>query len=118
VPLLRATRTLLTSDRPLDMPYGLENENTYIALPVGPKMLFVAEKGDRWAKHLAASDHDKVVKSVNLCVTSQAHTMVWGVNEGQLAFVQRRMSAWPSPPILTEEQKAEAIRVVEDFSQF
>jgi uncharacterized protein DUF4238 len=50
-----------------------------------------------------------VVKHVNLAVVSQARKFVWGVNHGHLPFVQKRMSTVPDKPIITDEQKQQAI---------
>ena len=48
--------SLLTSDRPLDMPQGLASQDAYIALPIGPKMLFVAGHDATWANTLASRE--------------------------------------------------------------
>jgi hypothetical protein len=50
-----------------------------------------------------------VVKNINLAVVSQARKFVWGVDHGQLPFVQKRMSTVPDKPIITDEQKQQAI---------
>jgi hypothetical protein len=78
VPLSRSSRTLLASDRPLVMPVGLGRPDGYIAIPVGPKMLFVVGNDDRWAKQLGSSDPTKVVEAINMTVVSQARSFVWG----------------------------------------
>jgi hypothetical protein len=101
--------SLLTSDRPLDMPQGLASQDAYIALPIGPKMLFVAGHDATWANTLASANPTTVVKNVNLAVVSQARKFVWGVDHGQLAFVQKRMSTAPDKPIITDQQKQQAI---------
>ncbi len=101
---------LLTSDRPLDMPFGLASEDAYIAVPIGPKMLFVAGRDDALAKRLALSNPIEIVKNVNQAVVQQARKFVWGLDGQQLRFVQNRMSKTPDPPIITEEQKLLAIK--------
>jgi hypothetical protein len=52
---------------------------------------------------------EPVVKSVNLAVVSQARKFVWGVDDGQRRFVQNQMSKVPEKPIITDEQKQQAI---------
>src|ERR1700680_2678982 len=55
--LIAASRiSMLTSDRPLDMPHGLGSSEAYIALPIGPRMLFVADHDGTSAPRLAALD--------------------------------------------------------------
>jgi hypothetical protein len=109
VSLAGSNLPLLTSDRPLNMPYGLAAQEAYIALPIGPRMLFVAGHDDIWAKRLAAANPTAVVKNMNLAVVSAARKFVWGFDNCQLAFVRNRMSIAPETPIITDEQKQEAI---------
>jgi hypothetical protein len=99
---------LLTSDRPLDM-HGLAAKDAYIVLPVNTSTLFVAGHGDTWAKRLSAANPTEVVKRINLTIVSQARKLVWGVDDQQIRFVRNRMSSSPDRPIITEEQKRQAI---------
>lgn len=107
---LAASRvTLLTSDRPLDMPHGLGSDEAYIALPVGPKTLFVADHNGVSAHRLRSIDPTKIVRDVNMAVVHQARQFVWGLDDSQLRFVQNRMSKAPDRPIITDEQRQRAI---------
>jgi hypothetical protein len=110
VALGRSTIPLLTSDRPLDM-HGLAAKEAYIVLPVSPSMLFVAGHNDTWAKRLSAANPTEVVKRINLTIVSQARKLVWGVNDQQIRFVRNRLSSSPDRPIITDEQKRQAIAV-------
>jgi hypothetical protein len=92
------------------MPHGLSSPEAYIALPIGPKMLSVAGRDDTWARRLANANPTRVVKSVNLAVVSAARKFVWGVDDGQLGFVRKRMSSTPDRPIITDEQREQAIK--------
>jgi hypothetical protein len=109
VSLTAASLPLLTSDRPLNLPYGLASQEAYIALPIGPSMLFVAGHDATWAKRLSAANPSAVVKSVNLAVVSAARKFVWGLDNGQLKFVRSRMSTAQEQPIITDEQRQQAI---------
>jgi hypothetical protein len=91
------------------MPHGLVAQDAYIALAIGPRMLFVAGHGAAWAKRLTDANPTTVVKNMNLAVVSQARTFVWGIDDGQLRFVQNRMSKAPEKPIITDEQSRQAI---------
>lgn len=95
VSLKRSEISLLTSDRPLAMPHELANENAYIALPLGPALLFIAEHDERF---VAAASIDatatRLVKDRNQFVVEAAHEFVWGLDDSQLRFVRNRMSRW------------------------
>jgi hypothetical protein len=107
---LAASRiSLLTSDRPLDMPHGLGEKNAYIALPIGPKMLFIAAHDDAYEKHVASADPTEVVKDVNQAVVHQAREFVWGIDDSQHRFVSNRMSKAPDRLIISDAQRQQAI---------
>jgi hypothetical protein len=109
VSLATSTVSLLTSDRPLDMPHGLGASEAYIALPIGPRMLFVADYNGASARQLGALDPTSIVKSVNMAVVHQARQFVWGLDDGQLRFVQNRMSKAPDRVIISDAQRQAAI---------
>lgn len=107
--LAASSFSLLTSDRPLDMPHGLGARNAYIALPIGPKRLFVAAHDDAYEKHIASVGATRIVKDVNLAVVHQAREFVWGRDDGQHRFVSNRMSKAPDRQIITDTQRQRAI---------
>ena len=105
----RSDVPLLTSDRPVVMPFGLGSANAYIALPAGPYVLFVAAHDARWANICETRPPQEIVEVINQAVVAQARTMVWGVDHSQLKFVEEWMSQSPDRPLLSEEQKRAAI---------
>ena len=109
VPLAASNISLLTSDRPLDWPDGLASIEAYIALPIGPKTLFVAGRDDRWAKRIAAADPTEMVKAVNQAIVHRARRFVWGLDNSQLRFVQNRMSKVPDRPLITDASRQQAL---------
>src|SRR5262249_31045438 len=88
VRLCRSTVPLLISDRPLDRPLGLADPRAYIALPVAPDVLFLAAQNIALARNICEGDHTLAATQVNKTVVSQAREFVWGVDDGQLTFVQ------------------------------
>ena len=104
-----SNKPLLTSDRPVVMPFGLARDDAYIALPVSPHALFVVAHDSRWAKVCTEERPEEVVKMVNQAVVAQARTTVWGVDDSQLAFVEEWMSQALDRPLLSPEQKKVAI---------
>ena len=101
--------SLLASDRAVHMPKALKEADAHIALPIGPKLLFIAARGNWFAERLRRSDPTRVVKEMNRTVVSQARRYVWGVDDRQLQFVQNHMSSAPDRVLITDEQKRAAI---------
>ena len=88
---LRSSYSLLTSDRPLVMPNGLSNPASFLAMPIGPRRLFIAANDLAPAERLAQQDHDGLAAMINDAVAGQARRFVWGVDDRQLRFVERRL---------------------------
>jgi hypothetical protein len=109
VELSRSKYSLLTSDRPLVMPVGLGHRQCYIALPVGPRHLFVAAHDDRFSRLLPTADHTKIAKLMNKDVVRQARQYVWGQDDSQLEFVRKHFATLPDREILTEAQRQAGI---------
>ncbi|WP_448954839.1 DUF4238 domain-containing protein [Labrys neptuniae] len=101
---------LLVSDRPLLMPLGLQDPETYIALPISPYRLFVAGHDKRWADRFTATKPTVVVKQINRQVVQQARKLVWSSDDRQLGFIQKHMSELPDRTILSGEQVEHAIQ--------
>jgi Protein of unknown function (DUF4238) len=102
-----ARRTLLTSDRPIIMTNGLVGSEGHLALPMGPRMLFVAANTDRMVHDIRSGDPRRLVEHVNDRVVSQAVKYVWGVDDSQLRFVENRLGRMePSTPLDTAPSKA------------
>ena len=68
---------LLTSDRPIVMPFGLADQRAYIALPVSPSVLFVAAHDQHAFTRRFCRKHTEVVKKINKSVVCQARQFVW-----------------------------------------
>jgi hypothetical protein len=104
--------SLLTSDRPLDWP-GLGHSDSYIALPVGPNLLFIAEYGDAYQRNVnSTASQTKIVKNVNQALVQRARKFVWGSDESHYRFVCNWMSESPDTTIITEEQRKRVIDAV------
>jgi hypothetical protein len=110
VDVSRSSVSLLTSDRPLVMPLGLDNPACYMALPLSPDKLFVASKDKRYAD-VPKGQQTKVVKAMNLYVVQQAREYVWGRDDTQAAFVKKHIGILPDRDILSDEQRQEILAV-------
>lgn len=109
IDLSRSNVTLLNSDRPIDRPLGLSDPRAYIAFPIGPRTLFLASNNSTLAGRISREKHTKLAKLMNKAVVSQAQEFVWGVDDSQLAFVQKYMGTIPEREIVTAKQHQEAI---------
>jgi hypothetical protein len=103
---------LLTSDRPIDMPLGLADRRAYIAIPVAPKVLFLAAHEQSVIDNARGENATKLARQMNTQVIQQARTFVWGSTDSQLTYVQRNFGKLPDRIILTDQQKQEAIDAI------
>jgi Protein of unknown function (DUF4238) len=98
----RPRRTLLTSDRPIIMTNGLVEPDHHLAIPIGPRALFVAATTELTERMLRGSNPRRLLEHVNDRMASQAVRYVWGVDDGQLRFVENRLGRMiPSTPLDT-----------------
>src|SRR3974390_3286309 len=112
IDLSKSSVQLLTSDRPLDMPLGLDDPDAYIAIAVAPKVLFVAANKQAVIDGFRAQDPTKLAKEMNTRVIRQARKFVWGANDAQLTYIQRNLGKLPDRVIVTDEQKQAAINAI------
>jgi hypothetical protein len=87
----------------------LGERDAYIALPIGPRVLFVADHDGASPRGLAALDPTSTVRNVNMAVVHQARQFVWGLDESQLRFVQNRMGRAPDRPVISDAQRQAAV---------
>ncbi|MGJ5068181.1 DUF4238 domain-containing protein [Bradyrhizobium oligotrophicum] len=99
---------LMTSDRPVVMPLGLADPDCHIALPISPAKLFIAAHTDRF-KQLKPGRETVVVKAINKAVVVQAREFVWGVDDSQLAFVEKHMGTAGERPLMDAQGKQAAM---------
>jgi hypothetical protein len=112
VDLSQSSHQLLTSDRPIGMPWGLANPEAYISLPVSPRILFVAAHKKEMADALRNENPTHVVRKNNQRVIGQARRFVWGSTDSQIAFVRKHFGTQPDRVLLTDQQRQEAIAAV------
>ena len=101
--------TLLTSDRPLDMPKALSNPEAYIALPIGPRLIFVATNNLKLIETLRRTDHTKMARSLNLKVVAQAREYVWGLDDSQAGFVERHIGKMPDRQLISDRGRTSTL---------
>ena len=111
VRLDKSDHFLMTSDRPIDMPW-LGGPDAYIGLPIGPRILFVASKQRDFVRRLRGTSDRDIVRQTNRVVVTQAREYVWALSEAQSAFVKRNICTVPDRVILSEEQKRAALEAI------
>lgn len=83
--------SFLTSDRPIIMTNGLQQEDAHIVIPISPRKLFMAAKGDALFKWIESIGDDQIVAITNARIAEQAIKYVYGVDDTQLRFVANRL---------------------------
>ena len=73
------------------MTKGMSRPNSHLAMPIGPRLLFIAANDPQFADTLARRDPDKLVTAANNEIVRQARKFVWGLDDSQLRFVARRL---------------------------
>jgi hypothetical protein len=84
-------RSFLTSDNPLIRTDGLDQPNGHILLPLGPSELFVATNTEEMLAWFRALPPRDLQARVNDVVARQASRFVYGENDKQLRFIEKRL---------------------------
>ncbi|QRE76991.1 DUF4238 domain-containing protein [Methylobacterium aquaticum] len=96
---------LLTSDRPILLSDGLEDPNSHIILPIGPKQIFYAVKDKGVVNFMMVKPPTELAHIVNMAVVSQAVNYVYGQWDVQLPFVQQYMGTNQRPSLIERMQQ-------------
>jgi hypothetical protein len=107
--LSAARRTLLTCDRPYTTSAGLGYPSCLLSVPLSPTHLFVAANDFSLLQILAAQRADDTVRNSNNLMVRLAVQNVYGVDDSQLAFVEkclRRSSDPVIPGVISQGQGA------------
>ncbi len=82
---------MLTSDRPVIMTNGLADPNAHMAIPIAPRLLFIAAKRPSFLNNVISMPADNLTELVNNKVCEQAVKFVYGEDDRQLRFVEKRL---------------------------
>jgi len=86
-----AATPLLSSDRPVIMSNGLVYRGSFIIVPIGPRFVFLAVKGEAEEAQFHELPAANLVEFINHTVCWQARDYVWGVDNGLMTFVDERL---------------------------
>lgn len=90
----------LTSDRPIIRTHSLDKKGDHIALPIGPRLLFIASHDRDFLDAVLRADQKGLVKECNRQVVEGASRFVYGVDERQTRFIQNRFGKSPQPRLM------------------
>jgi hypothetical protein len=113
VELNQSDTFLLTSDRPIEMPW-LGSPDAHIALPIGPRRLFLAARKGDFLLQLLRNKHTDIARQLNKTVVTQAREYVWGFSEAEHAFVDRYMRTAPDRVILSRDQMRQSLEAMQN----
>jgi hypothetical protein len=91
----------LTSDRPVVMSDTLTAENSYLYLPLGPHLLFVAVTNAPAEQRVKTWPASKLVDETNRLVALQASKYVYGADTKAVEFIEKYFGK-PGPKSLME----------------
>lgn len=87
----------LTSDRPVIRTNGLMIDGGHLALPIGPRKLFIAAKDSAALRSILAMSHRQLVRECNRQMCDYAIKYVYGVDDSQLRFVAKHFATKKQP---------------------
>jgi hypothetical protein len=93
---------LLTSDRPVIRSHSLKGEQGHIALPIGPRLLFIGSHDTRFLSEVLRLDQTALVKECNRQVVESAVRFVWAADERQDRFIGNRFGKAPQPRLIEQ----------------
>ena len=92
--------TLLTSDRPIVRTSSVRGPKAHLALPIGPRLLFVASPDTQFLRQVLRADQVRLVKEVNRQVVEGATRFVYGIDGSQRRFIENRFGKAPQPRLM------------------
>ena len=95
-----AAPSLLTSDRPVIRSASISSAGAHIALPIGPRLLFIATPHLDVLASIEKADQIKLVKDINLHVVRAASRFVYGGDDSQSRFIKNHFGSVPQPRII------------------
>jgi hypothetical protein len=91
VVILREDLDFLTSDRPLYMSHGISDDRCFIALPISPRVVFLATRNANAFKSVLCNGIEAVVNSINEVLVGQADKYVYAPHDRHLSLVEKHL---------------------------
>lgn len=87
----------LTSDRPVIRINGIMADGGHLALPIGPRKLFIAAKDEAALRPILAMSSRQLVRECNRQVCDYAVKFIYGIDDSQLSFVSKHFATKQQP---------------------
>lgn len=84
-------RDFLTSDKPVYLSHGLQNDDAFFSLPISPRKLFLASKSEAQLDRIEKFSKADLTQAVNKTVVQQATKYVYGTDDSQRNFVDKHL---------------------------
>ena len=116
----KSSYTFLTGDRPIIMTNGMVQPGAHLAIPIGPRKMFIAAPTIDFANELMQENANNVVTRVNDKIVRQARQFCIGSDNSHKAFFARRFgerlpgSPFDNMPPPTDEELAEMASEIEE----
>jgi hypothetical protein len=94
--------SLLTSDRPVIRKYGMSQPGGHIAIPIGPRRLFIATHPSETVASLTTRQRVELAKDCNRLIVGAASKFVYGVDDTQHRFIAKWFGKAPQPRIIDD----------------
>ena len=97
-----SAHSFLISDRPVIRSASLSGQGAHIALPIGPRLLFIASPDSTFLTSVLHSDQVKLVKTTNRHIVEGAQRFVWSCDESQRRFIENHFGKKPQAWLLKD----------------
>lgn len=91
---------LLTSDRPTIRTNGMMIDGGHIAMPIGPRTLFIAARDHAALYGVLGVGVKELVRETNRQVCNHAIKYVYGIDDSQIEYVRKHFGTKPQPRLL------------------
>lgn len=92
VGILRDDLDFLTCDRPLYMSHGISDKRCFIAVPMSPRVVFLATRNADTFKSVLANGINAFAKSLNEILAGQASKYVYAAHDRHLPLVEQQLA--------------------------
>jgi hypothetical protein len=100
-----AAPTFLTSDRPVIRTTSLHGAGAHVALPISPRLLFIATPDTGILNSVLKADQIELVKEINCHIVEGAQRFVYGCDERQSRFIKNHFGMNPQPRLVEQMLK-------------
>jgi len=90
----------LTCDNPVIISSNFAGQSGHVALPIGPRKLFIAARSLRFLQFLNKQPIEKIVRETNRQIIDAANRYVYGRTDQQKRFISNRLGQNPASSMI------------------